>query len=118
MLAKNTKNLLFAADIIVGLLLGGFNGGIIIGAGFILLALWHGQKAVSQDKVDPLGLLEMLSFGVILLLGAFLLLRYKIFGLPDKLLLLSSNLFIALAVGLGLFGVFLLFCGFVKEKGD
>ncbi len=102
---------------------GGFAGGVILAAGFVLLILSFGTSKAEGSLGsrilhvwDSFGVLSLFEFICIGLFGGFMLKNYLPEGEPMRLLsagtILWSNLIVGIKVGVFLFAIFLAYAFF------
>lgn len=90
---------------------GGFSGGAIVGAGFVLYTLTHGVKAAEAKLphnilqiVETLGVMWYVLMGLVgvVTMGSFLANGIAGFPLGDAFSLLSSGMIALLTIGIGI----------------
>ncbi|MFC1490208.1 MnhB domain-containing protein [Candidatus Latescibacterota bacterium] len=108
---------------------GGFAGGVMLAAGFVLLVLAFGEKKVLDivgkkfmSGWDSFGLLSLFEFICIGLIGGFALKHYISEGEPLQLIsagtIMWSNLIVGIKVGVFLLAVFMAFAVFKIDKNS
>ncbi|MFC1539109.1 MnhB domain-containing protein [Candidatus Latescibacterota bacterium] len=106
---------------------GGFAGGVMLASGFVLLVLAFGKEKVlntTGKKIisawDSFGVLSLMEFIFLGLIGGFALKHFLYEGEPLQLIsagtIMWSNLMVGIKVGVFLFTVFIAFAVFTIDN--